>query len=183
MEQSREENLEIWIDAARDAVFLALITVAAQALGTWLKMPLVAMLLNLVKLVGSMMILFRFMKRYAASGRSCSVKGYGLRVCLFSSIICAVWAFAMYSFVFPDLVTETFEEIPAMLEGMQLPSESEEMLERMEDNFAQYSFFAVLFWDLFCGWLFSTILAGPAMQAGMFNGSQDSSDEEDDIFN
>ena len=179
MEQTREENQGIWIDAARDAVFLALITVVTQALGSLIKVPALGLLLNLIKLVGSMWLLLRFLKRYAASGRSCSVMGYGLRVCLFSSVICAIWAFAMYSFIFPDLVTEAFEQVPAMLDGMQIPSEAEDMLARMEDNFAQYAFFAVLLWDLFCGLIFCAILSGPAMQAVMFKDRQDNSDEED----
>ena len=179
MEQTREENQGIWTDAARDAVFLAMITVLAQALGVLLKAPAFGLLLNLIKLVGSMWLLLRFMKRYAASGRSCSVMGYGLRVCLFSSVICAIWAFTMYELLFPELVTEAFEQIPTMLEGMQLPPEAEDMLNMMEDNFARYAFIAVLLWDLFCGLIFSAILSGPAMQSALFSGSQDNTDEED----
>lgn len=168
-----------WTSAARDGVFLALVTVISQTINVWFPSPVVGMLLWAVKFGGSIWLLSRFMKRFAASGAGGSVTGYGIRVCLFSSIICAAWTFAMYGYLFPDLVTKAFEQIPAMLEGAQLPDEAQDMLLNLEDNFAQYSFTATLIWDIICGLIFSVVLSGPIARDAMFPDKEDGSDDDE----
>lgn len=179
MENSQATAESKWTSAARDGVFLALVTIIPQTISALVDSAALGMLLWAVKFAGSIWILMRFMKRFAASGTEGSVSGYGIRVCLFSTIICAAYAFAMYSFIFPDLVTEAFEQIPALLEGKTLPEEAEDMLLKMEDNFAQYAFTATLIWDFICGLILSAILAGPASQASLFAGEESGNQEEE----
>ena len=182
MEQNFENANSAWTGAAKDGIYLALVTVVAQAINAFFPVPIVGTILWFAKLAGSIWLLLRFMKAFAASGHGSSVAGYGIKVCLFSSIICASFAFALYSFIKPELVTEAFEQIPAMLGGATLPDEAEDMLLKMEDNFAQYAFAGTLIWDFICGLLFSAILAGPAIQAVIVagDGSQQANDNQEE---
>ena len=100
----------------RDGLLLALVTVVCTTLSS-LKVPgFLSILLWLVKLVGSIWLLWYFMKRYGQSHPEVPrTTGYGILVCLFSSIVCAVFTYLSLRFFFPGSVEEAFSTLPQVI--------------------------------------------------------------------
>lgn len=195
MDEKLEKTNSKWIDAAQDAVFLSLFTVGTELVSglitngrtgdPGLLANVLGFVLWFIKFGGSIWFLLRCLKRFAASDSEGSIFAQGMRTCLLSSIICAAFTFLMYTAIFPGLVDEVFAQVTNSLAGTQLPDEAETMLLRVQDNFGQYMAFAIFFWGLLCGLVFSAILAPSAQRSvDIFGGSQledDDNDEEDEL--
>ena len=176
-----------WSLAARDGLILASVTVVVSTLSFLTRNPFLSSLLWIVKLGGSLWLLHVIMKQYGASHPSESTFGYGVLVCVLSALVCAVWTFVEYQFLFPGTVAETFEQLYANLDTMiastPLPDNFSDLLYKMEDNFAQLNCIASFFWCTLLGLLFSAVFArGTRTGNGIFT-PEEMQRHEDDDFN
>ena len=168
MEESRDITASAWTSAAKDAVFLSLFTVVPQFISTLINgggtrtgfiYSLLGFLMWVVKFGGSIWFLYRCMKLWAADNDG-PVFGQGMKICLLSSIICAAFAYLTYAVLFPGMAETVFAQVGEQLSSYPMPSEAEDMILKMEDNFASISFVSTLLWCLICGLIFSGIISG-----------------------
>ena len=168
MEETRDITASAWTSAAKDAVFLSLFTIVPQLISTLLTkggtetgvlQTIVGFLTWVVKFGGSIWFLYRCMKLWAADNDG-PVFGQGMKICLLSSIICAAFAYLTYAVLFPGMAETVFAQVGEQLSSYPMPSEAEDMILKMEDNFASISFVSTLLWCLICGLIFSGIISG-----------------------
>jgi len=147
--------------AARDGLILAAVTVVISTLTLLTKNSLLGSLLWLIKLCGSIWVLSVIMKRYGQNHPEESTFGYGFLVCVLSAVVCSVWTFVEYQFLFPGAVAEAFEQMYANLEqmGSMLPDGFSDTLLKMEDNYAQINCISTFFWCVLLGAVISAILS------------------------
>ena len=170
MEQTASNGSSKWSLAARDGLILAAVTVVVSTLTFLTENTILGMLLWLVKLVGSIWLLRIIMKRYSDEHPDESAFGYGVIVCLLSAIVCAVWAFVEYQFLFPDAVAKAFDQTFASFEqmGAALPDNFTDVMLKMEDNYAQISCISTFMWCSLLGILFSAILSRTGTRKNIF---------------
>ncbi len=149
-----------WSLAMRDGLLLALVTVVCTTLSTLADFTLLNILFWIVKLVGSIWLLWYFMKRYGHSHpEEPRTTGYGILVCLFSSIVCAVFTYLAYRFFFPQMVDEISAQVTASLASTPgLTAEMEDAVYKVMDNLPQIACGVTLIWDFLLGLLFSAII-------------------------
>ncbi len=183
MEQTASTGNSKWGLAARDGLILAAVTVVVSTLTFLTESTFLGMLLWAVKLGGSIWLLSVIMKRYGNTHPDESTFSYGVIVCLLSAIVCAVWAFIEYQFLFPDAVAEAFEQTFSTFDQLgSLPEEVTDMLLKMQDNYAQISCITTFFWCTLLGILFSAIISNvQKRQRGVFTDEEMKSG--DDEFN
>ncbi|MBR5056495.1 MAG: DUF4199 domain-containing protein [Bacteroidales bacterium] len=168
MEETRDSTASAWSSAAKDAVFLALFTIVPQFISTLVTkggaetgilQTTVGFLTWVIKLGGSIWFLYRCMKLWAANNDGPAF-GYGMKICLLSSIICAAFAYLTYAVIFPDMAETVFAQANDMMASYPMPSEAQDMMLRIEDNFPMVSFVSTLLWCIICGLIFSGIISG-----------------------
>ena len=184
MEQIASNDNSKWSLAARDGLILAAVTVVVSTLTFLTESTILSGLLWLVKLVGSIWLLRIIMKRYANDHPEESVFGYGVIVCLLSAIVCAVWAFVEYQFLFPDAVAKAFDQMFASFEemGAALPDNFTDMMLKMEDKYAQITCITTFFWCTLLGILFSAIISHTGTRKSVFT-DEEMKQSGDDEFN
>ncbi len=154
----RTKSISNWSEAARDGLLLALVRVVLISFNALFDNAALKFLFWLVKFVGSVWLLHLFMKKFLKSEPKSSVFRQGVKICLFSSIICAAYTFFMYSFLFPEMVSETFEAFYSAPEFASLPDNVTDLMLKLEDNFAKYSCISTFFWNFILGVIFSAII-------------------------
>lgn len=161
MENTPATGSSKWSLAAKDGLILAAVTVVISTLTFLTKNTILSSLLWLIKLGGSIWLLSVIMKRYGKAHPEESTFSYGLIVCVLSALVCAVWAFIEYQFLFPNAVAEAFEQMYTQFEqmGSMFPDEFTDVLLKMEDNYAQINCISTFVWCTLLGLLFSAILA------------------------
>lgn len=149
-----------WGRAAKEGLILALVTVIVMTLQVLTKNQILSSLLWILKFVGSIWILVIFIKKYMFDNPSESGFSHGFRVCLCSSLICAIYTLLLYGFLFKDFAKEAFEQVWDEMGAAinQMPEEARNMMFWFEDNFAQINCISTFFWCLLCGILFSAII-------------------------
>ncbi|MBQ0024405.1 MAG: DUF4199 domain-containing protein [Bacteroidales bacterium] len=169
-----------WSAAAKDGLILAAVTVVCTLISAFLKTPWLGSILTLVKLVGSIWVLRVIMLNYGKARPSETTFGYGFLVCLFSSIVCAVWSFVLYEFITPGTYEEAMLQAQEMLSGygQEMTEEFDEAMALVGDNFSKISSITTFLWCTFLGLIFSAILSsGTSRNKDIF---ADSRGEEDD---
>lgn len=161
MEHSTSSARSKWSLAAKDGLILAAVTVMASTLTFLTENKFLDMLLWIVKLGGSIWLLSVIMKRYGKAHPEESTFSYGLIVCVLSALVCAVWTFIEYQFLFPAAVAKAFEQMYASIGqmGAMVPDEFTDMMLKMEDNYAQINCVSSFLWCTLLGLVFSAILA------------------------
>lgn len=168
MDNGDNRDFSVWGSAGLDGLYLAAVTIAVTLCMSFLPGSGVASFLLstlgwTVKTVGSVWLLLRFMRRFAAMETGGSVFAYGLRVCLCSSLVIAAFMFAYYKYLFPDVLDaaiETYRQTMTSQPGM--PAEYKQALDMLEDNAASMMCSASLIKDVVLGLICSAILQGPA---------------------
>lgn len=159
VDQNKISSNSHWNEAAKDGLILSLVTVACTTLGLFNENGFLGILLWGVKFCGSIWLLRFFMRRFSETEVSASNFGYGVRICLCSSLICAAWSFLLYGWIVPYKVTEIFDSVFTTLSSMgNLPDESRDRLLVIEDNYPQINCLITFFWCLFFGVILSAIL-------------------------
>ena len=184
MENAATNPNSKWSLAARDGLILAAVTVVVSTLTFLTKNGFLTSLLWLVKLVGSIWVLRVIMKRYGDTHPDEPTFGYGVIVCLFSAVVCAVWAFVEYQFLFPGAVADAFQQMYDVFEqmGSSMPDEFTDMMLRMEDNYAQINCITTFFWCTVLGLVFSAILSRAERRKSVFT-DEEMRQNNDDEFN
>lgn len=174
-----------WSLAAKDGLILAAVTVVVSTLTFLTKNSILSSLLWLVKLGGSIWLLSVIMKRYGKAHPEESTFSYGLIVCVLSAVVCAVWAFIEYQFLFPGAVAEAFEQMYTQFEqmGSVFPDEFTDVLLKMEDNYAQINCISTFIWCTLLGLLFSAILARTTSGNRSVFTPEEMKQNQDDEFN
>ena len=174
-----------WSLAAKDGLILAAVTVVVSTLTFLTKNTFLSTLLWLVKLGGSIWLLSVIMKRYGKAHPEESTFSYGLIVCVLSALVCAVWAFVEYQFLFPDAVAEAFEQMYTQFEQMggMFPDEFTDVMLKMEDNYAQINCISTFIWCTLLGLLFSAILARTTSGNKSVFTPEEMKQNQDDEFN
>lgn len=174
-----------WSLAAKDGLILAAVTVVVSTLTFLTKNSILSLLLWLVKLGGSIWLLSVIMKRYGKAHPEESTFSYGLIVCVLSAVVCAVWAFIEYQFLFPGAVAEAFEQMYTQFEqmGSVFPDEFTDVLLKMEDNYAQINCISTFIWCTLLGLLFSAILARTTSGNRSVFTPEEMKQNQDDEFN
>ena len=185
MEQTVSNDGSKWSLAARDGLILAAVTVVVSTLTFLTENAILSGLLWVVKLVGSIWLLRIIMKRYATDHPDDSVFGYGVVVCVLSALVCAVWAFVEYQFLFPDAVAKAFEQTFSSFEdmGMAMPDGFEDVMLRLEDNYAQISCVTTFFWCSLLGLLFSAVISRAGSRPKSVFTDEEMKQNNDDEFN
>ena len=182
MEPATNSNSK-WSLAARDGLILAAVTVVVSTLTFLTKNTFLSTLLWLVKLGGSIWLLSVIMRRYGKAHPDESTFSYGLIVCILSAIVCAVWAFVEYQFLFPGAIAEAFEQMYAQLDqmGSMMPEGVTDMLLKMEDNYAQINCITTFFWCILLGLVFSAILSRGQRNKSVFTEEEMHQNNEDEF--
>lgn len=170
--------------AAKDGLILAAVTVVVSTLTFLTQNGFLSTLLWLVKLGGSLWLLGVIMRRYSLANPGEPAFGYGVKVCVLSAVVCAVWTFVEYQFLFPGAVAEAFEQLYATLAqmGQSLPEEVTDTILKMEDNYAQINCITTFVWCSLLGLLFSAIFARSGRRRSVFT-EEEMRENNDDEFN
>lgn len=184
MEQTTSSGSAKWSLAAKDGLPLAAVTVVVSTLSFLTKNAFLSTLLWLVKLGGSIWLLSVIMRRYGKAHPEESTFSYGLIVCLLSALVCAVWSFIEYQYLFPGAVAEAFEQMYSGLEqmGSMIPEGFTDVMLKMEDNFAQINCISTFIWCTVLGLLFSAVLARTGSRKSVFT-DEEMKQGNDDEFN
>ena len=159
MDQNKTSSNSHWNTAAKDGLILSLVTIVCMTLGLFNGNGFLGMVIWVAKLVGSILLLKFFMKRFSESEGPGSNFGYGVKVCLCSSLVCAAYSFLMYGWLFPEKVTEIFDSLLETMSSMgNMPDESRDIILTVEDNYPQLSCLITFFWCSFLGIILSAIL-------------------------
>lgn len=173
---------QVWNSAAKDGAILACITIAASAInivmskatgtnpssgGTMLVMA-VSSLVWIAKTVGSFLLLrkqiFDFGKAY---GNPSKCFGYGIKVTLLSSFLCAVFVAVNLLYISPDSLSETWDLMMQLYDG-KLDSNSMEMLEGMRDYLPAYSAIGQFAWIFILGIIYSAVISSMRKNSAPF---------------
>lgn len=185
MENTPATGNSKWSLAAKDGLILAAVTVVISTLTFLTKNTILSSLLWLIKLGGSIWLLSVIMKRYGKAHPEESTFSYGLIVCVLSALVCAVWAFVEYQFLFPNAVAEAFEQMYTQFEqmGSMFPDEFTDVLLKMEDNYSQINCISTFVWCTLLGLLFSAILARTTSGNRSVFTPEEMKQNQDDEFN
>jgi predicted membrane protein len=162
-----------WSSAAMNGLFLSLVTVIITLLTTIVEIKSVPIniIIWVIKLAGSMWLLFYFMKQYSGNFNQISYKDsfiYGFLVCVFSSIICSCYTYLSFTVIFPgmaDKITETYQLIMAQ----QNVSESEEAAaEKMMNKLPEIMLGGMFIYLTIIGLISSSIMANYTKKTDIF---------------
>ncbi len=184
MEQTVPSGNAKWGLAAKDGLILAAVTVVVSTLTLLTKNAFLGTLLWLVKLGGSIWLLSVIMKRYGKTHPDESTFGYGFIVCVFSAIVCAVWTFIEFQYLFPDAVAEALDQMYTGFEQMSgmLPEGFTDAMLKMEDNYAQINCISTFIWCVLLGLLFSFILSRNSGRKNVFTDEEMKQNNDDFNF-
>lgn len=158
------ENKYFFRYAAVDGLILSSVTVAVLLFSPLLRnVPFVGFFINVIKIAGCLTLLYYLMKRYAVANnctRYGQCFGYGVIVCLFSSLICAAFSFISAKFIYNGLYEQQLLE----MREMYLSSDygiGVDTLDYVIDNYSTLLFFSSIVYYFIIGLIFSAIFAGP----------------------
>ena len=161
------ERNTLWGEAGIDGIFLALVTIVIATLETFIGSGILNMVLWIAKLVATIWLLRFFMQRYGSNNEGASTFKFGFATSFCSAVLCGVFYFALYRFICPEKITETFDlVISNMASAGALTDEMSDSLLMVQDNFAQLSCVLIFLWCTFLGLIFSAILSKKPGNAG-----------------
>ncbi len=184
-------NQQIWNSAAKDGAVLACITIGAGVINiliskmagngassTAFSMAAMAIsaILWLAKTVGSFLLLKKQIENFGtACGNPGKRFGYGVKVTLLSSILCAVFVAVNLLYISPDSTAATWDAVMQLYKG-QLDSNSIEMLEAMKGYIPLYSTIGQFIWIFLLGIIYSGIISSMQRNNTPFNNTANPSD-------
>lgn len=159
-----------WSLAAKEGAILASISIGANIITLLagkisepsvflsLVMTIVTFAVLVAKIAGSYLLLKKQMTRFG-SETGLGMFGYGLKVTLFSSILCAAFTAINLLYLSADTVSQAMDSVMQMYSSM-LDSNSMEMLDRLEEYMPLYSTVSQFIWCYIVGIVFSRIIDG-----------------------
>ncbi len=156
-----------WNNAAVAGFVMAAVTIAMELIKGWSGMAggFLGVFLNLMASIAKIficVILFRYlMKRFAERFSEVTyprLQRYGMKLALFSSILCAAFALYQALQLNPDDIRAAVEESAGQFSSM-LDSNTEATLERMFPKLPAITFFMMFVYCFIWGWTLSTLFA------------------------
>ena len=173
-----------WSFAMRDGLLLSLVTIACSTISQMAQVGWLSILVWLVQIIGSIWLLAFFMKRYgAANTEESRTTSYGVMICLFSSIICAVFSYLSVQFFFP----ETMDAMTVMISNAvsstpNMTPEVEDGLYKLVDSMPQITCVLTLFKCFLEGLIFSAIIgASTAKRKDPFGNGAPQAEDKDEL--
>ncbi len=162
-----------WSAAATSGILLALVTIMSVLIQTVLEPGnIISLVIWLIKSVGSIWLLYYFIKEYAKSFSSFTYKqafNYGFLIALFSSIICAAYMFFHYALIFPD---STAAQMDSFMEMMAASNPNAiDAFEKMAPKLPQIIFTVILIYYTIIGAIASAIIGNYAKKGSVFDDS------------
>lgn len=160
--------------AATSGIVLALISIIAVLLQAVFEPTnkIITYAIWAVKSIGSIWLLYYFMKEYASPFEFFTYKNgfhYGFLLSFFSSIICAAYMFLHYSVLFPDAIAAQTEEIMEMM-ATSNPN-AIDSFEKMIPKMPQIIFISTLIYNTLIGIIASAIIANYTKKGSLFDES------------
>ena len=113
-----------WSEAAKYGLILASVSVVINLVTSIFQLPAVLnVLLSVIKLCGSVYIVYYAMRRNADSWEYITYGqsfGFGMAVCTFSAIVCTLFVLLTYTVILPDSLTTLLDTMFATYESMGL---------------------------------------------------------------
>lgn len=134
---------------------------AAGNIGSPVAATALSFVLWAIKFTGCIWLMRFFMKRLCAEygdATNAETFRFGMATALFSALIYSAVNLANIMFVSPDLFAAQMQEIMSSYSSM-LDSNSMSMLEKMEEDYPQISFFSTLIYCFLYGTVLSAILS------------------------
>lgn len=187
----------IWNEAGKAGLILGGIPIACTLLSTLLvgtsksgvAGALIASILNfiiwLVKFSGCI-----YMMKWAMTSLTKKYGGVtgretfqlGIRIAMFSALICAAFTLANYLFISPEVMSEQMDAVIASYSSM-LDSNTLSQMEEFKGDLPTFSFFTTLIYCFIYGWILSLILSRNIPSSNPFaqedNGLNDNSEDGD----
>ncbi len=161
------ERNTLWGEAGIDGIFLALVTIAVATLETFVSSGILDIILWIAKLVATIWLLRFFMQRFGMNNEGSSTFKFGFATSFCSALLCGVFYFALYRFICPEKVSESFDLVVSNLASTgALTDEISDSLLMIQDNFAQLTSVFTFLWCTFLGLIFSAILSKKPGNAG-----------------
>ncbi len=163
--QKLMEQENKWSSAAMDGLYLSLVTIIYSLVTSVLQPEgfLLKSALWIIKFGGCLYLLWLFMKKWSDKYDTISYGksfNYGFIVCLFSSIICACFGYALVEWIFPEQIDEAFSIAQETMASQgTLDSTSESALNMVMGNFGRITLFFSLFYYIVFGAIASAITA------------------------
>ena len=154
-----------WSSAAMDGLYLSLVTIIYTLVSSVFEPEgfLMTSLLWIAKFGGCIYLLWFFMKRWSQKFETITYGqsfNYGFIVCLFSSILCACFSYALVEWIFPEKMNEAFTIAQqTMAEQGTLDSNTEKAMEMVMGNMGRIALFFNLFYYMVFGAVAASITA------------------------
>lgn len=152
-----------WNAAARDGLLLSLVTIIFSLVSSvFTPRGILAVGLWAVKFGGCLYLLHHFMKKYAEPFDRLDYRqsfSFGTLVCLFSSIICACFAFASLVWLFPDTADQVAAQIEQTMAARHYTPEQENAVTSMMNRLPQIMFFGTFVYYFIFGVAASAVTA------------------------
>ncbi len=160
-----------WSLAAVNGLILAMVTIVITLIQTVLEPgTAIKILLWAAKLGLSLWLLFYFIKDYTKEQENFTYRqglNYGFKICLMSSIVCAVYIFLHFTLFFPDAVAASLEQAAAVLESSN--PQALESLDKISGKLPQISTVATLVYNTLFGFLAAAIIANFTKKGDIFS--------------
>lgn len=186
---------QAWNRAAKDGAVLASITIGASVISividkitagststiTAALMMAASMLLWVAKTGGSYLLLKRQLAAFGnAAGNPGKLFGYGVKVTLFSSILCSAFVAVNLLYISADTMSAAWDTVMKMYSG-QMDSNSIEMLESIKEYMPVYSTVGQFIWMYLIGIIFSAIISSSGRRNMPFTPEQEDRRENGNV--
>ena len=159
-----------WSLAAVNGLLLALVTIILTLVQTVLEPgTAIKVLIWIAKLVGSLWLLYYFIKDYAKDSEVFTYKmgfNYGFKVCLLSSLVCAIYMFMHFAVIFPEAVQASLEQAAAMMQSSN--PDAVDAINRISGKLPQIVTITVLVYYTLFGIVASAIIANFTKKGDIF---------------
>lgn len=165
--------------AAIDGLLLALVTIIFSLIGSvGIKSSALNVILWILKLVITIWLLLRFMKKYSArhaaeTGETTynQAFGYGFLVSVLSAVVIGCYMYLSSAVLFPEQIAASVEAAKAQIETMATDSAQTDMVNSILNNLPIVMLFGQLIWCTICGLVISAILASSAKTINLNSGN------------
>lgn len=161
-----------WSSAATNGILLALITIISVLIQAVFEPTnkIINFAIWAIKTVGSIWLLYYFLKEYAKHFNKFTYKNgfhYGFLVAFFSSILCAAYMFLHYAVIFPDSIAAQTDQIMEMMASTN--PEGMDAFEKMIPMMPQIIFISTFIYNTIIGLIASAIMANYTKKGSFFD--------------
>lgn len=162
-----------WSAAATSGILLALVTIISILIQSVFEPnKVINLIIWTIKSVGSIWLLYYFMKEYAKPFNLFTYKDgfrYGFLLAFFSSVICAAYMFLHYAVIFPDAIAAQMDQVMEMMASSN--PDAVDTFEKISPKMPQIIFISTLIYYTIIGAVASAIIANYTKKGSIFDES------------